>query len=154
MVRDDSSVITIGTSASSASNNKQLSQAKLDQLARARAKSLEVRRRAQKAKLEGKLSQLRSMLGTDILRPDTVERVAKEMIAQEERHANEVVRLREKHTTAMQELADSVTGCKDELRSLRKALPSNGTHTTLKEMTRKPASEASSLVSRSTRVKG
>ena len=153
MVRDDSSVITIGTRASSASNNKQLSQAKLDQLARARAKSLEVRRRAQKAKLEGKLSQLRSMLGTD-LRPDTVERVAKEMIAQEERHANEVVRLREKHTAAMKELADSLNGCKDEMRSLRKSLPSNGLHMTLKEMTRTPASEASSLVSRSTRVKG
>eukprot|EP00966_Prymnesium_polylepis_P326152 7382076-Prymnesium_polylepis.1 len=144
MVRDDSSVITIGTTASSASNSKQLSQAKLDQLARARAKSLEVRRRQMKAKLEGKLNQLRSMLGSD-LRHDTVERVAKEMINQEERHAQEVVRLREKHTSAMQELADSLTGCKDELRSLRKSLPSNVTHTTLKEMTRKPASEASSL---------
>ena len=107
-----------------------------------------------KAKLEGKLNQLRSMLGSD-LRHDTVERVAKEMIHQEERHAQEVVRLREKHTSAMQELADSLTGCKDELRSLRKSLPSNGTHTTtLKEMTRRPASEASSLVSRATRVKG
>ena len=151
MPRDDSSVITIGATTASSSKPKTLSRAKLEQLERARAKSLESRRKAQKAKLEGKLNHLRSMLGSD-LRPDTVERVAKEMMAQEERHQNEIARLREKHVLASQELSESLTGCKDELRSLRKSLApsSHAQHTTtLKEIARKPpASTVSSAVSR------
>ena len=98
---------------------KSLSQAKLDQLAQARVKSLEVRRRAQKAKLEGKLSHLRSMLGSD-MRPDTVERVAKEMIAADDRHAAEVARLREKQVETTREINDTLVTLKDEMRSLRK----------------------------------
>ena len=71
------------------SKTKVLSQAKLDQLAEARARSLEVRRRNALAKVEGKVNHLRSMLGPD-LKPDTVSRIAKEMIAVEERHEQEV----------------------------------------------------------------
>jgi len=91
------------------------------------------------------------LLGSD-LRPDTVERVAKEMLSLEERHEQEVQRLREKHTTATQELTEALTGCKDELRSIRKTLATNSTgHTTLKHTAlpakAKAASEVSSHVS-------
>ena len=64
-------------------------------MALARARSLEVRRRNALAKVEGKVNHLRSMLGSD-LKPDTVSRIAKEMIAVEEQHEQEVERLREK----------------------------------------------------------
>ena len=93
MPRDDASAVTVRLD--SVTESKPLSQKKLDQLARARVKSLEVRRRTQKAKLEGKLNAIRSMLGSD-MRADTIERVAKEMVAREEKHSAEVARLREK----------------------------------------------------------
>ena len=153
MGRNASSVVTVNTEASGPKSSKVLSQAKLDQLAQARVRSLEVRRQKQKAKLEGKLNHLRSMLGAD-LRPDTVQRVAKEMIALEERHEHEVERLREKHTAATQELSETISGCKDELRSIRKTLASHTLgHTTLKHVTMpkaitpKDASQVSSYVS-------
>ena len=56
MHRDDASAVTVRLD--SVTESKPLSQKKLDQLARARVKSLEVRRRAQKAKLEGKLNAM------------------------------------------------------------------------------------------------
>ena len=93
----------------SVTESKPLSQKKLDQLARARVKSLEVRRRTQKAKLEGKLNAIRSM------RADTIERVAKEMVAREEKHSAEVARLREKQMEATEELQTSMSAMRDEM---------------------------------------
>lgn len=77
MGRDSSSVVTVNMNSS---KSKPLSEAKQNQLALARARSLEVRRRNALAKVEGKVNHLRSMLGSD-LKPDTVSRIAKEMIA-------------------------------------------------------------------------
>ena len=93
MPQDDASATVRFDSAASGSNS--LSQKKLDQPAQARIKSLEVSQRSQKAKLEGKLNAIRSMLGSD-MRVDTVERVAKEMVAREEKDFFEVARLRNK----------------------------------------------------------
>ena len=145
MGRDSSSVVTVNMNSS---KSKPLSEAKQNQLALARARSLEVRRRNALAKVEGKVNHLRSMLGSD-LKPDTVSRIAKEMIAVEERHEQEVERLREKHTDATKELTETLAGCKEELRSIRKTLASqthHSGHTTLKHVTA-PALRAHSEVS-------
>ena len=133
MGRDGSSTVTVNMDGSS--KIKVLSQAKLDQLAEARARSLEVRRRNALAKVEGKVNHLRSMLGPD-LKPDTVSRIAKEMIAVEERHEQEVERLRVKHTDATKELTETLAGCKGELQSIRKVLAAHNPvgHTTLKKI--------------------
>ena len=119
--RMSSSVVTLDLGHDPAKKVVPLSQAKLEQLKVARARSLESRRRTQAAKLQGKLTHLRSMLGSDF-RNDTVERVAKEMIAHEDRNANEVARLREKHVSAVQDFKEAVTGFRDELKALRKAV--------------------------------
>lgn len=109
MARDDAISVDMGTT-----RVVPLSQAKLDQLAHARARSLEVRRRKAKEKLEARLSQLRHVLGAD-MRPDTVERVAKEMMAQESR-------LREKHASLIENLKTAINGFRDEMRAMRKLL--------------------------------
>ena len=109
MARDDAISVDMGTK-----RVVPLSQTKLDQLARARARSLEVRRRKAKEKLEARLSQLRYVLGAD-MRPDTVERVAKEMMAQESR-------LREKHASLIENLKTAINGFRDEMRAMRKLL--------------------------------
>ena len=119
MTRDDLSSVTVRLDSEA---SKPLSQAKVDQLARARVKSLEVRRRKSAEKLQGKLNAIRSMLGND-LRADTVERVAREMAAREDRHAAELGRLREKQTVATEELTGALTSVRDELQRMRKAIP-------------------------------
>lgn len=150
MVRDDtSSVITVRTDASSKTSD--LSQAKLNQLANARVRSLEVRRAKAKAKLEGKLAHLQSMLGPD-LRPDTVERVAKEMISQEEMHFKEVMRLRDKHANSLQQLNDTIATCKDELRMLRKTVTASPNHTQLGQIPLKGASRKAGASETSSQV--
>ena len=121
MPRDDASV-TVRLD----SDTKPLSQKKLDQLARARVKSLEVRRRTQKAKLEGKLNAIRSMLGSD-MRADTIERVAKEMVAREEKHSAEVARLREKQMEATEELQTTMSAMRDEMSRMRKVITGHTT---------------------------
>ena len=121
MPRDDASVTV---RLDSAASGKSLNQKKLDQLAQARIKSLEVRRRTQnKAKLEAKLNAIRSMLGPD-MRADTIERVAKpkEMVAREEKHSAEVARLREKQMQATEELQTTMSAMRDEMSRMRKVI--------------------------------
>ena len=126
MPRDDASAVTVRLD--SVTESKPLSQKKLDQLARARVKSLEVRRRTQKAKLEGKLNAIRSMLGSD-MRADTIERVAKEMVAREEKHSAEVARLREKQMEATEELQTTMSAMRDEMSRMRKVIAGQTTLT-------------------------
>ena len=119
MPRDDASVTV---RLDSAASGKSLNQKKLDQLAQARIKSLEVHRRTQnKAKLEAKLNAIRSMLGPD-MRADTIERVAKEMVAREEKHSAEVARLREKQMQATEELQTTMSAMRDEISRMRKVI--------------------------------
>ena len=124
MGKDSSSAITINFQDlnKTGHNQKQLTQKKLDQLAHARVRSLEVRRRAQAAKLQGKLTHLQSMLGSD-MRPDTVERIAKEMLAQEEKHSNEIIRLRERQATSTEQLMEAFSVIRNELKHIREAQP-------------------------------
>ena len=91
------------------------------------------------------------MLGSD-LKPDTVSRIAKEMIAVEERHEQEVERLREKHTDATKELTNgnarspaAKKSCVLFARHWLLRLATAG-HTTLKHVTA-PALRAHSEVS-------
>ena len=114
MPRDSSVTVRLDESGS-----KPLSQAKLNQLAQARVKSLETRRRNQKAKLEGKLNAIRSLLGND-MRADTIDRVAKELVARDERHVSEITRLTEKQTAATEQLQHSVNSMRDEISRMRK----------------------------------
>ena len=99
---------------------KNLSRAKLDQLERARAKSLEVRRRAQEAKLQGKLNHVQSLLGD--VKPHSAERIAKEMVAAEDRNAKEIARLREKQIKASEELKDALESMRDDIIRVRKTV--------------------------------
>lgn len=138
---DSSTVISLDTDGRAASTVVPLSQTKLDQLARARARSLEVRRRKAKDKMEAKLQHLRYVLGSD-MRPDTVERFAKEMMAQESR-------LREKHGGLLENLKEAIHGFREELRSLRKLVDKSGGRTGAAASkqgggTRPPASAVSS----------
>ena len=139
MPRDDEiSVVTLSSEPTTKTVST-LSQAKLDQLAKARAKSLEVRRRAQANKLQAKLNHLRYMLGSDML-PDTVERVAKELMNQEER-------LRQKQNALTEKLSETITGFKDELHKLRKAhAPTSKSSTDT--IPRRPKSDVSTSSSR------
>ena len=56
------------------------------------------------------------------MRLDTVERVAKEMVAREEKHFFEVARLREKQTAATEELQATMSVMREELSRMRKAI--------------------------------
>ena len=137
MPRDDTSTVTLDIDLDdtpTSKGKKPLSADKLQQLAHARAKSLEVRRRAQANKLQGKLNHLRYVLGND-MRPDTVERFAKELINTEER-------LRAKQNALTEMLKDSITGFRDELRAIRKLVDKGRTHTSLSDL--KPKTTASS----------
>ena len=118
MPRDDELSIVTLNSEPATKIVSTLSDAKLNQLAKARAKSLDVRRRAQAAKLQAKLNHLRYVLGSD-MRSDTVERMAKEMMNQEER-------LRAKQNMLTEKLAEAIAGFKDELHTVRKAVSKRG----------------------------
>ena len=139
MPRDDTSTVTLDIDLDDTPTSKgktSLSQAKLQQLAHARAKSLEVRRRAQANKLQGKLNHLRYVLGND-MRPDTVERFAKELINTEER-------LRAKQNALTEMLKDSITGFRDELRAIRKLVDKGRTHTSLSDLSKSKTTASSS----------
>ena len=85
MPKDNDSVVTVSFEPEQeGSSGKQLSQAKLDQLAAAREKALLARRKKQKSALEAKLNELRHVLGRD-LRNDTVEHFSHAMMKQEGR---------------------------------------------------------------------
>ena len=74
---DDDTIITD----LSDSQPKKLTHAKQDQLAAARIKALESRRRAQKAGLESRLQEVKLLLGE--LEPKDIERVQQAMMSQE-----------------------------------------------------------------------
>ena len=139
MPRDNDSVVTVSFDhEQEGSGGKQLSQAKLDQLAAAREKALLARRKKQKSALEAKLNELRHILGRD-LRNDTVEHFAHAMMKQEQR-------LRDKQNALTESMTEALQSVKDELRSLRKmqmgptarpdtrAAPSKPTPRTLSEV--------------------
>ena len=111
MPRDEESVVTIRLGEEEP-GGKILSKAKLDQLAAAREKALVARRRKQKTALEGKLNELRHVLGND-LRDETVETFANAMMAQERQ-------LRTKQNTLTLQLTEALVSVKSELSSLRK----------------------------------
>lgn len=104
----DESTLTFET------GKKELSQRKLEQLAKAREKAMLSRRKALKAKLELKLSELRHVLGSDMSNP-TVERVAEAIMKQEKE-------LRNKQNALTEKLSEAMDGFKDELRALRGAM--------------------------------
>ena len=68
------------------------------------------------------------MLGSD-MRVDTVERVAKEMVAREEKHSAEVARLREKQMEATEELQTTMSAMRDEMSRMRKVIAGQTTLT-------------------------
>ena len=105
---------------------KSLSDSKIKTLEKARARSLEVRRERASAKLEAKLNALRSVMGRD-MRSDTVERVAREWIAHEDRNSQEIARLRERQIKASEELQDVLQSMRDDINRVRKAV--SGQHT-------------------------
>jgi hypothetical protein len=49
------------------------------------------------------------------MRTDTIERVAKDMVAREEKHSAEVARLREKQMEATEELQATMSAMRDEM---------------------------------------
>jgi hypothetical protein len=100
---------------------KSLSDSKIKTLEKARARSLEVRRERASAKLEAKLNALRSVMGRD-MRSDTVERVAREWIAHEDRNSQEIARLRERQIKASEELQDVLQNMRDDINRVRKAV--------------------------------
>ena len=95
-------------------SSKPLSKAKLDQLAAAREKALLTRRKNLRTKLEAKLAELREVLGVD-LRNDTLERVGRAMMQQEER-------LRNKQNEHTQRLSEAIESLQGEMRKLRHAV--------------------------------
>jgi hypothetical protein len=132
-----------------------LSKAKLDQLAAARDKALISRRKILKNKLEAKLAELREVLGVD-LRNDTLERVGRAMMQQEER-------LRNKQNENTERLSEAIESLHGEMRKLRREIapavhnkdarprpPPLSTHkVSLSSLTSKPApSNVSSVKSR------
>ena len=84
---------TIDVDTDAKSTVSTLSQARLDQLAKAREVSLRKRRTHMKDRLEAKLTELRFLLGND-LRPVTMERIADQMLKKEEHlRINKALRL-------------------------------------------------------------
>jgi hypothetical protein len=119
---DSSSVLTIQLDGKTAgkkskrsvdSISSDLSEAKLQQLADAREKSIQSRRMTMKSKLERKLEDLNLLMGD--LRSDQVERVGQAMIDLE-------TKLRQKQNDFTQELNQHIRGMRDEMRELRKEL--------------------------------
>ena len=92
-----------------------LSEAKLQQLADAREKSIQSRRMTMRTKLERKLEDLNLLMGD--LRSDQVERVGQAMMDLE-------TKLRQKQNDFTQELNHNqqIRGMRDEMRELRKEL--------------------------------
>ena len=108
---DDASILTIKLDSLPETSKRKagpLSQAKLDQLADAREKSLHSRRLKMKLKLEQKLGELHEVMGD--LRSDQLEKVARAMMEQE-------ARLRAKQAAMTDALATQVRGLHDELRT-------------------------------------
>jgi hypothetical protein len=68
------------------------------------------------------------MLGSD-MRADTIERVAKEMVAREEKHSAQVARLREKQMQATEELQTTISAMRDEMSRMRKVIAGQTTLT-------------------------
>ena len=119
---DNSSVLTIQldgkvdgkkSKRSVDSTSSDLSEAKLQQLADAREKSIQSRRMTMKSKLERKLEDLNLLMGD--LRSDQVERVGQAMMDLE-------TKLRQKQNDFTQELNQQIRGMRDEMRELRKEL--------------------------------
>lgn len=95
------------------SASSDLSEAKLQQLADAREKSIHSRRLTMRTKLERKLEDLNMVMGD--LRSDQVERVGQAMMDLE-------TKLRQKQNDFTQELNQQIRGMRDEMRELRKEL--------------------------------
>ena len=110
------------------------SEAKLKQLEAAREKALLSRRRALKNKLETKLSELRAILGND-MRPETTERFAKAMMAQEDR-------LRQRQNSLSEQLRDAITDFRHELEALRACITQSAS-TRVKTLASIPESRSS-----------
>lgn len=91
-----------------------LSDAKLKQLADAREKALESRRRTLRDKLTRKVAELNVILGKDMSLP-TVERVAKTLMDHEERW-------RTKHSAVVDAFNTALTGFREDIQELRKAI--------------------------------
>ena len=60
-------------------------------------------------------------MGRD-MRSDTVERVAREWIAHEDRNSQEIARLRERQIKASEELQDVLQNMRDDINRVRKAV--------------------------------
>ena len=98
-------------------SSSDLSEAKLQQLADAREKSIQSRRMTMRSKLERKLEELNMVMGD--LRSDQVERVGRAMMDLEEK-------LRGKQNSLTEHVSSQINGLKDELRALRNDLVQPG----------------------------